>query len=408
MKILHVLDHSVPETDGYCVRSANIVQFQKAHGLEPVVVTSAQHEAEVTGDVEVIDGIRYHRMLSRGKRRLPFLRELESVRRMAAHIDEVVRTEQPDVLHAHSPCLWGEATRRVAKRRGLPFVYEIRGFWEDAAVDRGKTGPRSPRYRLSRALETWVCRSADLVVTIAEHLKADLAQRGIPGERILLVPNGVETDRFEATTPDERLIAQLGLQGATCIGYIGSLFPWEGVEDMVRAARLVGAKAPEARFLVVGGGERETAIRELIGQLDVADRVQFVGRVPHSEIGRYYSILDILVYPRKSTRNTEMVTPLKPLEAMAMQKAVLGSDVGGISELIAEGTGLRYRAGDPADLARKCLELIDQPQRRRSLGQSARRHVLATRDWRTLTARYLDAYAALADAHRPSEELVTV
>ncbi len=402
MKILHILDHSVPETDGYCIRGANIVRFQSQLGLEPVVVTSAQHEAASTGEVEVIEGVRYYRTLSRRKGRIPFLRELQAVRQMAARIADVVQIEQPDVLHAHSPCLWGEAASRVARRCGLPMVYEVRGFWEDAAVDRGKTTVTAPRYRLSRALETRVVRAANVVATIAEHLKTDLVQRGISGEKIVLVPNGVETERFGPLQPDRQLIAQLGLDQCVCVGYIGSLFPWEGVEDLVQAVPHIVRQAPQTRFLIVGGGEQDGAIRDLVRQLDVADYVRCVGMVPHEQISRYYSILDVLVYPRKSTRNTELVTPLKPLEAMAMEKAVLGSDVGGISELLAEGTGLRFRAGDPVDLAEKCLQLIDQPLQRELLGRNARAHVMATRDWKTLAATYLDIYSTATNGKRVS------
>lgn len=397
MKILHILNHSVPHTDGYAVRSASIVRFQSGLGLEPVVVTSPRHEPVPTADVEVIDGVRYYRTFSRPGRGVPFLREIRSVRRMAARIEEIVQIERPDILHAHSPCLWGKAAARVARRHGLPLVYEIRGLWEDAAVDQGKIGTASLKYRFGRALETRVARSADAVTTIAEHLKGEFIQRGISREKIVLVPNGVDVDSFNPRHPDEQLVSELGLDGCIRIGYVGSLSPWEGIEDLLRAVPEIVSQAPRARFLIIGGGEQEATIRTLIRDLDVAGHVQFVGRVPHEDIARYYSIMDILVYPRKPTRNTELVTPLKPLEAMVMEKAVLGSDVGGVSELLEAGTGLLCRAGDPADLAKKCLQLITHPEQRRLLGVKAREHVLATRDWKTLIRRYLDVYAIAAN-----------
>ena len=189
------------------------------------------------------------------------------------------------------------------------------------------------------------------------------------------MPNGVDIEKFSACEPDAGLRAQWRLNGSICVGYVGSLFSWEGVEDFVRAVPRIVASAPQTRFFIVGGGVQAAAIQHLIGELSLADRVLFVGSVPHGDIARYYSILDILVYPRRRTRNTEIVTPLKPLEAMAMEKAVLGSDVGGIRELLAEGTGVFCRPNDPDDLADKCVQLIMHPEDRRVYGRKSRTHV---------------------------------
>jgi len=393
MKILHVLNDSLPTLCGYTIRSANIFRVQSALGMEPLAVTSPHHEPPFTLDVEVVESVRHYRTTPVPGRRVPFLHELSAVRRMVSRIDEVVRAERPDVLHAHSPCLWGEAALRVARRRQLPFVYEIRGFWEDAAVDLGKTREGSLRYRLSRAWETRVARRADVLATIAEHLKGDLVGRKIPADRIVLVPNGVDTQTFRPAPPDQRLLDSLDLNGRVRIGYIGTLYPWEGVEDLVRAVPHVVRRAPQARFLIIGAGQQADAIRELIARLGVGDHVHFIGKVRHEDIVSYYSILDLLVYPRRSTRNTELVTPLKPLEAMAMEKAVLGSDVGGVRELLAEGTGLLHGAGDPVDLAEKCLALIVDGKQRIALGKRARAHVEATRNWNIVGQRYSEIYS---------------
>ncbi len=396
-KVLHILDHSIPVADGYSIRSQNILRFQRELGLEPVAVTSARHvdryRAAVTAEVETIDGIRYHRTASAGESRLPLVPELQRLRRMTRRVEAVVSCERPDILHAHSPCLWGLAAARVARRQKIPLVYEVRGFWEDALVDSGKTSPNSVRYRLIQSLEARVCQSAAVVTTIAHGLKEDLVARGIDAGKIFLVPNGVEVDRFSRLHSDQELISELGLAGKTVVGYIGSLFAWEGIDDLVRAVPSIVRRAPHARILIVGGGELASRTERLIEELDVAEFVKLIGRIPHHEVTRYYSILDVLVYPRKSTRNTELCTPLKPLEAMAMEKAILGSDVGGIRELVVGGTGLLYRAGDPSALARQCLKLISDQDQRIRFGRAARAHVTETRGWKTLVARYLDVYA---------------
>lgn len=404
MKILHILDHSLPELDGYAIRSAHIVRYQAGLGLEPVVLTSSRQELG-KADTEVIDGIKHYRTPANRELPLPFIREMRRVRRMVAKIEQLVATEKPDVLHAHSPCLWGEAAACVAKRRELPLVYEIRGFWEDAAVDRGFTTSKSLRYRMTRALETRVAKSASVVTTIAEHMKDDLVERGIYPDRIVLVPNGVDCQHFTATPADETLIQDYEVAGRTCIGYIGSLYVWEGVEDFVRSAQHILSQNPDVLFFIIGGGEQEEPVRQLIDELDLAESVKFVGRVSYQDVLRYYSILDILVYPRKHTRHTETVTPLKPLEAMSMEKAIVVSDVGGLSELIAEGTGMTFRAGDPVDLAEKCMELISNPARRVQMGNRARAHMLANRDWKVLIHIYRQVYSVASNGRPLNQSL---
>jgi PEP-CTERM/exosortase A-associated glycosyltransferase len=394
MKILHIFNHSSPQLDGYAIRGDNIVRSQAALGWTPVVLTSPQHCATREDDVETIDSIHYYRCRPSWTIPLPFIRQHQQVRQLSAKIREVALLERPDVLHAHSPCLWGQAAARISKELRIPMVYEVRGFWEDAAVDLGKTREGSLRYRLSRALETRVAHAAAAVVTIGEHIKEDLVERGVPSDKIFVVPNGVNADAFVPCTPDANLIASLGLERTVRVGYVGTLYPWEGVEDLVRAAPHIIAMAPDARILIMGGGTQASAIRDLIRDLNLSKWVVFVGQIAHQDINRYYSILDILVYPRCRTRNTELVTPLKPLEAMAMEKAILASDVGGLRELTGRDTALIFRSGDHADLAQQCLRLIQQPDQRRALGRRSRAYVLATRNWKELITRYEDVYAA--------------
>ena len=392
MKILHVLNDSLPSLCGYTIRSATIVQFQSELGLDPVVLTSPHHEAPVNGEVELIREIRHHRCSPRVQKKFPVLHEIDVINRMAKRADEVVRQEQPDLIHAHSPCLWGVAALRVARRRKLPFVYEIRGFWEDAAVDQKKTTETSLKYRLSRWLETRVVRQADVVTTIAQQLKDDLVQRGINPDKIFLVPNGVNTDRFVAQDLDQTLINELRLQDRARFGFIGSLYPWEGVEHLIRAVPRVVTQIPNAHCLIIGGGPQDAMLRDLITQLDLNAYVTLTGSVPYDQILRYYSIMDVLVYPRISTRNTEMCTPLKPLEAMAMQKAVLGSSVGGIRELMPNGVGLQCQPGNSQDIAAKCVQLLSQPELRNKIGRAAKDCVTRQRDWKNIVQRYVEVY----------------
>lgn len=401
MKILHVFDHSIPLHSGYTFRSRNILEHQHRLGWETAHLTSPKHNlvAGVDGGQEMVEEFLFYR--SRTPRglaaRLPVLDQWKVVDAMAQRLREVVATVKPDILHAHSPSLNGLAALRVGRESGLPVVYEIRAFWEDAAVDHGTSREGGLRYRLTRALETRVVRQADAVTTICEGLRGDLIARGIPEEKITVIPNAVDIGRFSISrAKDASLEQQLGLEGRKVLGFIGSFYAYEGLELLVEALPQILAEAPETRLLLVGGGPREEAIKAKVAQLGLQEAVIFTGRVPHGEVTRYYSLVDIFAYPRLPMRLTELVTPLKPLEAMAQGKLVLASDVGGHRELIRDGeTGLLFEAGSKEALARRALELMRDTERWPRLREAGRRYVEEERNWPASVARYEGVYERL-------------
>jgi PEP-CTERM/exosortase A-associated glycosyltransferase len=288
---------------------------------------------------------------------------------------------------------------RVAKKRKLPFVYEIRAFWEDAAVGNGTGREGSPRYRATRALETWAVRKADAVAVICEGLRRDLVARGIDQSKIFVSPNGVDLEMFGAPLPyDHALAESLGLQDAEVIGFIGSFYDYEGLDDLIAAMPMLVAARPKAHLLLVGGGPMEAALRAQAAASTVSDHIRFIGRVPHSEVDRYYSLTDILAYPRKRMRLTDLVTPLKPLEAMAQRRLVAASDVGGHRELIRHGeTGTLFPPGDPAAMALSLAGLLadrDVWDARRERGQA---FVETERNWSVNVGRYAPVYQKLTE-----------
>ncbi len=199
------------------------------------------------------------------------------------------------------------------------FVYEVRAFWEDAAVDQGTAREGDLRYRLTRASESHVFRRADHVFAICEGLRREIVGRGIPDGRVSVVPNAVVAQDFAFRAPrDAALAARHGLQGAFVLGFIGSFYAYEGLDLLLRALPALAVRMPQVRVLLVGGGDEDARLRAQAQALGVADRVVFAGRVPHAEVQRYYDLVDVLaLYPRHPMRLTETVTPLKPLEAMA-------------------------------------------------------------------------------------------
>ena len=395
MKILHVLDHSLPYFSGYSFRSDYILRAQRQLGWRPVVVTSPKHE-DFQDECETVDGIDYHRLhwpgYSARLRSVPLLKQAACVAALAKKIRRLAGDLKPDVIHAHSPSLNGLAAWRAARALGLPWIYELRYYEEDAAVDRGKTKHNSPRYRLARRLEQSALEQAARVTTISRALRADLIARGVEPDRIFEIPNGVDTDYLRPCEPDVELIARHGLAGKTIIGFVGSFYFYEGLESLVEAMIRLLAQRSEVKLLLVGEGEAEDMLRRRAPE-NLRGHFVFAGKAPHDEVRRYYSVMDILVYPRISSRLTELTTPLKPLEAMAMEKVVVGSDVGGLRELIDDGeTGFLVEPGNPPALA-KCLSgLIEDETVRRAVGKNAREFVARERDWEKIVARYLNVY----------------
>ncbi len=398
MRILHVLDHSLPLHSGYTFRTRAILKAQMARGWTVAGVTGPRYH---TGDApfETLDGIDFHRT-PQMRRLPPVIGEAAEIAAFARRIDQVVRRFQPDILHAHSPVIDPLAAMRAARVHGVPLLYEIRAFWEDAAVGNGTGREGSLKYRATRALETHAARRADAVAVICEGLKTDLIARGIDPAKIMVSPNGVDLHLFGEPVPrDTELAGQLGLEGADTIGFIGSFYDYEGLDDLIAAMPALVAQRPAARLVMVGGGPMEERLRAQAAASAAAHAIHFVGRVPHEQVERYYSLIDLLVYPRKHMRLTDLVTPLKPLEAMAQRRLVAASDVGGHRELIRDGdTGTLFAPDDPAALARAVAAMFADRAGWDAMRERARRFVETERNWSSNILRYEPVYHRLIDA----------
>lgn len=404
-RVLHVLDHSLPLHSGYTFRTRAILKAQEAAGLEVRGITGQRHarEAGEGAGQEEVDGLRFHR--TPGLAQGPVgLRESREIAALDSAIRRLAGEWRPDIIHAHSPALCGAAALRAARALGVPLVYEIRAFWEDAAVGNRTGREGSLKYRLTRALETRVVGSADAVFTICQGLRDDLIARGIAPAKIGVMPNGVDLALFGEPVPrDDALGAQLGIApGDPVIGYIGSFYDYEGVDDLIAAMPLLRRDHPRARLLLVGAGEMEGAWHAAAARLPEPEAVIFTGRVPHGEVERYYSLVDVLAYPRKASRLTDLVTPLKPLEAMAQQRLVAASDVGGHRELIAHGqTGWLFDADDPAACAASLARVLDAREEWPAMKARALAHVRARHDWAANVRSYLPVYHLLLGRSAP-------
>jgi PEP-CTERM/exosortase A-associated glycosyltransferase len=392
MAVLHVAQYSLPEVQsGYTIRTQAIVSQEKRLGMAPLVVTSPSHPS---AQEQELDGVMHYRCRPEREGQSAWLRDARRVRALAARIQQIAQ-DRGDVrlLHAHSPVLCGMAALRAGRRLGLPVVYEVRGLWEEAMRGRGRWALRWPRYCLARWMETRVCRSADAVVAISDGLRTEFVSRGVGDEQVDVIPNGVDTELFSPQPPSASWKADHGIPEGPLILYLGALRRYEGIELLLDAFPRILAHRPDAQLLIVGDGEaRHTIEQRLAGG---SDHIRLLAAVPHLRTREIYAAADVVVYPRLSDRATERVTPLKPLEAMAMGKAIVASDVGGLRELLTDGETARlFPAGFAGALAAACIELLADAAARVRLGQRAREVACGDFDWGAIAGEYRRVYQA--------------
>jgi glycosyltransferase involved in cell wall biosynthesis len=406
-RILHLLHSSLPHRgSGYAVRSHAVGLCQRAAGLDPHFATRAGFPRSdgvvLRVNLETLDGIPYHRLA-------PQLRpegNLDlAMRETARTLIPLIERLRPAALQPASNHMHAQVALALAEPMGVPVVYEVRGFWEETWAanpwhDEAEA-QATDHYRMSREVETWAMQRAARVVTLSETMREEIVARGCAPERVTVIPNAVDVKRFEPRPRDAELAASFGIEpDEPVVGYISSFSPYEGISYLLRAAAMLRDRGRRLRVLLVGDGKEEAAIRALARDLQL-DRGTLImpGRVQHSEVPRYYSLIDIFVVPRTDDRVSRLVTPLKPFEAMAMQCAVVVSDLPALREIVSPGeTGMTFRAEDERHLAEILEELLADPARRSRLGEQARQWVLANRTWAANGRRYRELYEELGAA----------
>ena len=387
--VLYVVSQSLPHrSGGYATRTHGIAKALRERGWDERVLTRLgfpytrwrPDDRRVAAPVDVVDGIEYHRALREGVRAYPDVPLAPYVRDFAEDVIREAREHGASVIHAASFFQTALGAGIAAKRLGLPFVYELRGLEDIYRTSRDPRFAATEEYRYERAMEIAVCGMADRVLCITNALRGELIADGLAPDKIAVLGNGVEAADFAPAAPDLELKASLGLEGKTVLGYAGSTVDYEGLELLIDA--LEELADPAVALVVVGDGAHFSAVVDRANASGVKDSVIFVGRVPYADVPRYLSFFDVLPFPRLPLPVTEMVSPMKPFEAMAMGKAVVVSDVAALAEIVQDSvTGLTFRKGDSTDLARALRTLVEDPDLRAALGAAARTDILATATW---------------------------
>jgi PEP-CTERM/exosortase A-associated glycosyltransferase len=414
--VLSCLHNSLPhDSSGYATRSHGILQSLRAAGMNVRAYTrfgypwdSARRKKIVPmpdfADQDEVDGITYHRLrtLDTGWGQVSLDRYLEAY---TDELERVIQRERPGIIHAASNFMVGLPSVAAARRLGLPVIYEVRGMWEVTRASRETGWKNTEHYDAYVRLETEAANGADAVITLTEALKAELVERGVPAAKITVVPNSVDPGLFTATPRDRDLERALGFAGKRVVGYIGSFTGYEGLDDLLHAASVVLDRGVDLRVLLVGDGAEMPRLRELVAELELGEQVVLTGRVPFADVQRYYSLIDIAAFPRKPLPVTEMVSPMKPFEAMATEKAILVSSVGALAEIVEDGkTGMIFQKGDIDSLADVLERMVRDPDLCRRLGENARAWVEANRSWERAAATIVALYRAVGLVETPSEQ----
>ncbi len=406
MKVLHVMEHSLPRLAGYTIRSKYIVDNQRKEGIVPVVITSPLHGKtdRFFKESEKIDGVKYYRTGEFNKVNmsapllLRLLRRYLYSRAYRKAIQWVGGCEGVQIIHAHSSYLNGVRANEAARRLGVPSVYEVRGLWQDTAAVVADIDPGHWKYKFIDKMDRKAMLEADKVVTISSLLKEEIVNKGVKESRLHVVPNGVDTGFFKPREKNPGLLKRYGLENRIVFGFIGSIRRIEGLALFLEHLHKLLAKIGDIKVLLVGDGDEVPHLWNIVDQQNLGELVIFTGRVNHDQVLDYYSVIDIFLYPRIDARVNQKVTPLKPLEAMAMEKVVVASDVGGLRELVVDGkNGLLFHVGDGDHLIGRCLELIENPSFRRTLATRAREWVVRERDWSKVIKLYNEVYEDLLD-----------
>jgi len=405
--ILHLLRWSMPFLSGYTIRSHYILLHQKKM-INPLALTSS--DFILKNEPDRIEDVIYYRMPLTIGARLFYQPKLfkkvkisglygwinrSILKRPKRTIKKIVKDKKIDIIHGHTPYAFAKWGEYVARKVKIPFIYEVRGFWEDTSVGLGRYRENSFKYKKVQKRETKLMKKADMVITLGFSMKEELIRRGLEEERIAIVPNAVDTEKLIPIELNQDLKKKLGIMDYFVIGYVGTIRKIEWIEGLIRAMKLILNKMNNVVLLLVGNCSKRyhKELLNIIKDLNLSNNILFIGQIPKENVNEYYSIIDINVIPRYNTRVNRLVTPLKPLEVMSMAKVVLTSDLPALKELVKPGiSGDLFKTGDYKDLANKIIKYLRNPSARKELGIKARQFVEENYDWSIIATKYKDVY----------------
>lgn len=269
-----------------------------------------------------------------------------------------------------------------AKTHQIPYVLEYNG----SEVWMGRNWGKPLRYEQSAIeIENTVLRHADIVLGNAEAFRSELLAKGVKSDRILIIPNGVDTDIFKPEIDKYLVKEKLGIkEDEIVVSFVGSFGPWHGAEVLAKSVSKVSSQNQNVRFLFIGDGERMSSVKAIVRESHVEGFVLFTGFIDRETIGYYLSASDILVSPQVPNPDGTPFfgSPTKLFEYMAMGKAIVASDLDQIGFILSSGDdSLLFKPGDSDELASAILTLASDPSMRARLGNNARKKAITCFSW---------------------------
>ena len=416
--ILYHASQSLPHTSsGYAIRTHGLVSALNNHGIDARVVLRHGYPLDrmdfTGGEVQSshqVDNVEYRfNPTSKDNSSILNYQEVYSFNQIELYEQEAIASImkqaqeiQPEIIHSASNFVVGMAGARAAKLLGIPSIYEIRGFWHLTQSTKREGYEGSDHFEITEQLEIETAKESDYVFTITKALKDILVENGVDENKISVLPNAVDIDKFKISVKDKKLEKRLGFKDKVVIGYIGSFANYEGLDLLLEACSLLYKKIGDIfRLLLVGDGAMMTTLRQMARFLQIEEIITFIGRVSHDEVQDYYSLIDIAPLPRKGYRVCELVSPLKPFEAMSSGKVVITSKVKALAEIIDhEKTGLIFETGNSLDLAEKLESVILDNELRNLLGENARKWIEENHSWEVISERVVDVYQKLKEEQK--------
>lgn len=410
--ILHYVRHAWPLQAGYTIRTQYVAsnlakmgyKISVANCIDNDVTASASQASNVKPRMKN-DDVTYYRPFSElfnntltysmvrklSQCRLRGMTRLRKKMELPVYLDWIIREiGKPDIIHAHSNAGVAKEALQISKRLRIPMIYEIRGFWSLSIATDNHTA-----IHISKAIrdDVRIARKSDHVVAISDGIADQLIREGISASKISIVPNGVDVSIFHPIKKDFNLAQKINVNDKFVFGYATNVRYLEGLQNVIEAWPNIIKEIPNALFLLIGDGNYLDNLKAMVEKLGIENSFRFIGRILHKEILFYYSLFDVFVVPRIPEPVCEIVTPLKPLEAMAMGIPVIASNVGGLREMVRDReTGILFRAGDIQELSKCCIELGTNPSSREAISFEARKWIRQNRDWKIITSQYKNIY----------------
>lgn len=352
-------------------------------GVEVEIVTSCPAPDHGTVPVHTIG---YNRLMMN----LPEVFSIAHNSRVVRRIGAVLERFRPDVIYQRhsSHNITGAMIRR---RYGVPYILQFDGSEVWMKTHWSKT--YLPR--MLESAERVALGCADLVTVVSEPMRRMAIEAGADPRKLVVIPNGVAIERFSPDISAGDVRARYGWEDAVVVGFVGTFDRWHGADVLAEALALAVACEPSVRGLYVGDGAMLGAVTDIVESRGIADRVVFVGRVPHDKVPSYLSACDILAVPTvPNPDGTEFFgSPTKLFEYLAMGKAVVATPLGQVAEIVRDGeNGVWCEPGDPRSLADRIVELARSPELRKRLGEAARRDAIEHHSWSARARALIEAW----------------